>query len=244
MQFTHSQRGSEEVVEGSFFMIQNEWTIDLGNGLRNMNLKGVIVFLNLDLSFVPAGVRPGLCCAIPSTSANPFSYCAPLGVMTSDMRLGRDPLRSGWITVRQYGFCDRILTPDSTSVTATDAILFTNGINSGFVSGCTYTEFTQNGLAALTGVASIDTAGASPAILNLSGGAGTSVTWGVAPGAASTSVPSTGVPNKNQFIIGYHYLGDTPVQPAEVLEGIVTGGSSAYRQVKGFVSCLGMPSTW
>ena len=252
MQFSGPQRGSQEQVVGDFYMAANEWLVDEGADTANhgLNLKGFVVCLDLklsDYSSVP-GVLPGMACCIPPTSANPYSYLAPLGVLLSDMILGSRKLTGEWVKVLMYGHCERIVSQTSADIATTDDVLYVNGLASGGIAGCTGLEWI-NSYTALAGAVSVTMDGnAGTAVINMNGdtvvsGASTS-TWLTVPKATGVI---GGAPDKALLkrFIGFHYNGDVPVQLQEYLNG--TAPRAIYgdmRSVKGFVNCLGGIGNW
>lgn len=237
-----AQRESPEHIIGQFLVARNEWIADLAGGLRNLNLRGMAASFASDLTDITA-VRgnPGQCCVIGAGASDSW-ITFPLGVVVSDLVLDGRPLVNTWVNVLMYGHCDRIITDSATSVLSTDHLLYTP-LQSGMVAGMSFTQYSASrqisGLAAL-----YVSGGAETVFLNLAGAATgapptpPSSEWIVSPGVNSSApISGEGAYASATAMIGYHYLGDSPVLVTEAPQ--ITGGPPHY-QVKGFVKCLGM----
>jgi len=241
MQITGPQRGSHEQVVGSFYMSNNEWVVDELAGTVGLNLKGFVVFLDLKLAnFSSTSIPAGQACCIPSTGQNQASYLAPIGILLSDMIVGSKKLTGVWVNVLMYGHAERIVCNSAADIDVNDALLYVFGAASGVCGGLAQSEYT-NSTVSMTGAMTIDVVSAGPAIVDYTSADSTQTHW-ITP-LASAANPLGGAPNKSlhQFI-GYHYIGNAPTNLQENLEG--QSNNSTYRQVKGFVNCLGGIHSW
>lgn len=187
------QTRTREKVIGQYYVTVNEWTTDVGAGAIGMNLKGIVVCMDLR---TPEPEQAGADLGTGANIGSPFSAgCpySPVGVLMDDLILGQQPIRNLWVNVLMHGHTDRILAVGG-AVATNDVALFT-GLDSGLVRGMSQAE----------------------------------ISAGIAAGYDNTTP-----------IIGWHYSGDAEAVPEEVAAGKVLAGDNTYRQVKGYVKCLGV----
>jgi hypothetical protein len=187
-----------ENLYGHYYVSLNEWQNDYNatNGLRGLNLKGAYCMLDYqqtdpDLKYKSIHVGPGTNHNGATAQEN-----VAVGILADDMILGVHKLTGVWVRVLIVGYTERLLVAEGEDDTH-GFVYLPNAVSKGqaylFDGESVFSSATN---LRLTGVATIDTSGAT-AIMDLSGVDTATVTWGAndKPGvdrSATTGVTGAG----------------------------------------------------